>query len=86
MPRGIDVEPLHLPRVAQPEERVAAAQRVLHEGEGALALEGHEPEREPGHLHGHGVLIYAEETAIRNQPAGKGQALVDPCEQESSHR
>ncbi len=58
------------------EQRVAAAQGVIEEGEGPVLVEGDEPERELGHLHGERVLVHAVEAAFADQPRGNGKPLV----------
>ncbi len=73
---GIEVEPLRSARARDAQERVAAPQRVVEEGEGTLPLEGHEPQRELRHLDGHGVLVDAVEAAVGHEPPRHHEPLV----------
>ena len=58
------------------EQRVAAAQGVVEEGEGPVLCERHQPERELRHLDGQRVLVHAVEAALGHEAPGDGQPLV----------
>ena len=59
----------------QPDEAVAAFQRVIEEGEFVVARQRREPERQLGEIDGARVLVDAVEAALRDEPAGM-QLLV----------
>ena len=78
-PRGASLGPAsralpHTPRdggdliAGEADERVAVAERVVHERERALAGEGDEPQREPSEVHGERVAIHAVEAALGDEP------------------
>ena len=51
----------------EPDQRVAMPERVVHEGEGVVLGQRHEPERDLCEVHRHGIAVHAVEAALRNQ-------------------
>ena len=73
---GAQAEVLQLLQRGDAQQRIAALEGVVEEGEGPVLLQRDEPERELGHLDGHGVDVHAVEAAVGHEAAGDGEALV----------
>ena len=58
------------------DQRVAAPDGVVEEGERPVLAQRHQPERELGHLDGQRVLVHAVQAPLGHQSAGVGQPLV----------
>ncbi len=64
---GLPMEALDLP-LRQPHQRVAVAQRVIHEGQGVFPRQRHQPERDFGEVNRGRVLVHAVEAALGHEP------------------
>ena len=71
----IPVEGLDL-RPRESYQRVAVPQRVIHEGERVVLRQCHQPERDLGEVHRHGVAIYAVEAALRDESSREDHLVL----------
>jgi hypothetical protein len=74
--RGVEVEGEQLLLAGEAEQRVPRDERMVQEGEGAVLLQGDQPEGELRHFDRPGVLVDPEQAAIGDEATGDRQALV----------